>query len=107
MSTASSTRSLAVSSLSVAACWPSRPPPKRAPAHLPSVRCGLRAAAAVVPGQNWNTPDPVVRRAKLTADTLRLLSADAPILARMENMRRATIYAGQDRASPPSCSPPS
>ena len=34
---------------------------------------------------------------RLTADTLRLLSADAPILARMENMRRATIYAARNR----------
>jgi hypothetical protein len=48
-------------------------------------------------GQNWNTPDRSYDVTKLTADVLRLLSADAPILARMENMRRATIYAGQDR----------
>jgi hypothetical protein len=33
----------------------------------------------------------------LTADTVRLLTADAPILARMENLRRATIYAARDR----------
>ena len=48
-------------------------------------------------GQNWNTPDRSYDVKKLTADTLRLLSSDAPILARMENMRRAAIYAGQDR----------
>jgi hypothetical protein len=48
-------------------------------------------------GQNWNTPDRSYDVQKLTADTLRLLSPDAPIIARMENMRRATIYAGQDR----------
>jgi hypothetical protein len=48
-------------------------------------------------GQNWNTPNRSYDVQKLTADTLRLLSPDAPILARMENMRRATIYAGQDR----------
>jgi len=47
-------------------------------------------------GKNWNTPDPSYDIKNLTADTLRLLSADAPILARMENMRRATIYAGKD-----------
>jgi hypothetical protein len=47
-------------------------------------------------GQGWNTPDRSYDIKNLTADTLRLLSADAPILARMENMRRATIYAGQD-----------
>jgi hypothetical protein len=45
---------------------------------------------------NWNAPDPSYDITKLTADTLRLLSPDAPILARMENMRRATIYAGRD-----------
>jgi hypothetical protein len=49
-------------------------------------------------GQGWNTPDRSYDVKKLTTDTLRLLSADAPILARMENIRRATIYAAQDRA---------
>lgn len=44
-------------------------------------------------GPGWNTPDPTYDAGRLTADMLRLLSADAPILARMENMRRATIYA--------------
>jgi hypothetical protein len=48
-------------------------------------------------GQNWNTPDRSYDVQKLTADVLRLLTPDAPIIARMENMRRATIYAGQDR----------
>jgi hypothetical protein len=49
-------------------------------------------------GEGWNTPDRRYDTKKLTADTLRLLSADAPVLARMENMRRATIYAQQDRS---------
>jgi len=49
-------------------------------------------------GQGWNTPDGSYDVNRLTADTLRLLSADAPILARMENLRRATIYASKDRA---------
>ncbi|HET7219804.1 MAG TPA: hypothetical protein VFJ02_17225 [Vicinamibacterales bacterium] len=56
--------------------------------------------AALLPwastGQGWNTPDRSYDIKNLTADTLRLLSPDAPILARMENMRRAAIYAGQD-----------
>jgi hypothetical protein len=47
-------------------------------------------------GQGWNTPDRSYDIKNLTDDTLRLLSADTPILARMEIMRRATIYAGQD-----------
>jgi hypothetical protein len=48
-------------------------------------------------GQGWNTPDRNYDVQRLTADTMRLLSPDAPILARMENLRRATIYAAQDR----------
>jgi len=47
-------------------------------------------------GDGWNTPDRAYDVKQLTADTLRLLSADAPILARMENMRRATLYASQN-----------
>jgi hypothetical protein len=48
-------------------------------------------------GSSWNTPDASYDLQKLTADTLRLLTPTAPVLARMENMRRATIYAGKDR----------
>jgi hypothetical protein len=48
-------------------------------------------------GQGWNTPDKSYDVQKLTADTMRLLTADAPVLARMENLRRATIYAASDR----------
>jgi hypothetical protein len=44
-------------------------------------------------GKNWRLPDPSYEVAGLVEDTLALLSADAPILARMENMRRAAIYA--------------
>ena len=47
---------------------------------------------------NWHLPDPSYDRANLVADTLRLLSADAPIVDRMENMRRATIYADENPA---------
>ena len=55
--------------------------------------------AAVLPwgqGEGWNTPDRSYDVERLTADTLRLLSPDAPVLARMENLRRATIYASKD-----------
>lgn len=48
-------------------------------------------------GQGWDTPDPSYDVHRLTADTVRLLSPDAPILARMETLRRATIYAARDR----------
>lgn len=47
-------------------------------------------------GPGWNTPDRRYDVQRLTGDTLRLLSADAPILTRMENMRRAVIYATTD-----------
>ncbi|HZF30945.1 MAG TPA: hypothetical protein VE907_17650 [Gammaproteobacteria bacterium] len=46
--------------------------------------------------KDWRSPDPGYRVANLTADTLRLLTPDAPMLSRMENLRRATIYASQD-----------
>jgi hypothetical protein len=48
-------------------------------------------------GPGWNRPDRSYDVQRLTADTLRLLSPDAPVLARMENLRRATIYAARDR----------
>ena len=48
-------------------------------------------------GPGWNTPDRAYDVQKLTADTLRLLTPTTPVIARMEIMRRATIYAGQDR----------
>jgi hypothetical protein len=47
-------------------------------------------------GPGWNTPDRQYDLVRLTADTLALLNADAPILARMENMRRAAVYATRD-----------
>ncbi len=48
-------------------------------------------------GHGWNTPDHSYDLQRLAGDTMRLLSADAPVLARMENLRRATIYASPDR----------
>jgi hypothetical protein len=56
--------------------------------------------AALLPwgqGQGWNTPDGRYDVRRLTRDTLQLLTAEAPVLARMENLRRATIYAAGDR----------
>lgn len=43
-------------------------------------------------GPGWNTPSASYDVGRLPDDLLRLLSADAPVLARMENMRRAAIY---------------
>ena len=57
-------------------------------------------SAALLPwgsGNGWKSPLASYDVQKLTADTLPLLTPTAPVLARMENMRRATIYAGQDR----------
>jgi hypothetical protein len=48
-------------------------------------------------GSGWNTPSPSYDARRVTADTLELLTPDAPVLARMENLRRATIYASQNR----------
>lgn len=56
--------------------------------------------AALLPwstGQGWNTPDRSYDVQRLTADTMKLLSREMPVLARMENLRRATIYAAQDK----------
>jgi hypothetical protein len=49
------------------------------------------------PGTGWNSPDRKYDIQRLTADTLQLLTPTTPVLARMEIMRRATIYAGQDK----------
>jgi len=49
------------------------------------------------PGPGWNSPDRSYDIQRLTADTLQLLTPTTPVLARMEIMRRATIYAGQDK----------
>ena len=57
------------------------------------------AGEAVLPwgsGPSWNNPDRRYDVQRLTADVLRLLTSNAPVLARMENIRRATIYAAQD-----------
>jgi hypothetical protein len=49
-------------------------------------------------GSGWNTPDRSYDIKRLVADTNAILTPDSPILTRMENMRRATIYAMRDPA---------
>jgi hypothetical protein len=44
----------------------------------------------------WNSPDARYDLRNLVADTTRLLTPDAPVLVRMENLRRAAIYASRD-----------
>ncbi len=47
-------------------------------------------------GSGWNTPDRGYDIKRLVVDTTSALSSEAPILNRMENIRRATIYAMRD-----------
>ena len=49
-------------------------------------------------GQGWNTPAQSYDIKRLVADTTGVLTPDAPVLTRMENLRRATIYAMRDPA---------
>jgi hypothetical protein len=50
------------------------------------------------PGPGWNTPDPTYDISRLVADTTAALTPDTAVLTRMENLRRATIYAMRDPA---------
>jgi hypothetical protein len=59
------------------------------------------AAAPMLPwaaSRDWHSPHPGYEVENLAPDTLRLLSPEAPVLARMENMRRAAIYAERNPA---------
>ncbi|HJU41787.1 MAG TPA: hypothetical protein VJ691_03195 [Vicinamibacterales bacterium] len=47
-------------------------------------------------GPGWNTPDHSYDIKKLVADTTAALTPESPVLTRMENLRRATIYAMRD-----------
>lgn len=53
-------------------------------------------AASLPWGDGWNRVDRGYDKARLPADTLRLLDQDAPVIARMETLRRAAIYASAD-----------
>src|SRR5690242_8418141 len=46
----------------------------------------------------WNSPDPTYDVSRLPSDVPTLLTATMPVSARMETLRRATIYASRDRA---------
>ena len=48
-------------------------------------------------GSSWNNPDGRYEVQRLTGDVLRLLTPEAPVLTRMENLRRAAIYAAQNK----------
>ena len=49
-------------------------------------------------GSGWNTPDHSYDIKALVVDTTAALTPDTPVLTRMENLRRATIYAMRDPA---------
>jgi hypothetical protein len=51
---------------------------------------------AAGPAAGWNAPLASYRTAGLADDVVGLLATDAEVLTRMENLRRATIYAQQD-----------
>lgn len=56
-------------------------------------------AASLPWGKGWNAPDRQYDTTRLGADTLRLLDAGTPVIARMETLRRAAIYASANAAS--------
>jgi hypothetical protein len=47
-------------------------------------------------GRSWESIQPDYDVSRLIDDTIALLSADAPVIVRMETLRRATIYARKD-----------
>lgn len=91
MPTSRTSRALALASLLLV--------PAAAEAGSPLICFPFQTGSAeVLPwasGEGWKTPDPAYDVRQLTTDMLRLLSPTAPVLARMENMRRAAIYASQ------------
>src|SRR5687768_14261166 len=58
----------------------------------PSLPWGSAAAAG------WNNPDPTYDVSRLPVDVPALLTDATPVSARMETLRRATIYASRDKA---------
>lgn len=48
--------------------------------------------------EGWKNPDPTYDLKRLTADVTTLLASPMPVSARMETLRRATIYAAKDHA---------
>lgn len=49
-------------------------------------------------GSGWNSPRSDYDRSRLATDTLTLLGPRTPVIARMETLRRAAIYASADGA---------
>ena len=49
-------------------------------------------------GSNWNQPDRAYNIQNLVSDTLAILDQGAPVLVRMETLRRAVLYGVDDHA---------
>lgn len=60
---------------------------------------GASPSLAWGPGSGWKNPLPGYDRSRLAADTQALLGPQAPVLARMETLRRAVVYASTDAAA--------
>ena len=60
---------------------------------------GAQSLPWSVSGATWNSPDPGYNLRNLAADTLAILDRDAPVLVRMETLRRAALYGAQDHAA--------
>ena len=59
----------------------------------------VTGAATLLPwgdGSSWNTPLASYDSRNLARDTMALLTSETPVIVRMENMRRATIYASRN-----------
>jgi hypothetical protein len=50
-------------------------------------------------GSNWNAPDQAYNVRNLVSDTLAILDQGAPVLVRMETLRRAVLYGVNDHAA--------
>ena len=48
-------------------------------------------------GKDYNSPDPHYDVARLTQDTLSLLTPNTPVIVRMETLRRAALYGAKDQ----------
>ena len=74
--------------------------PPRAEAGPPAIchqfQTGGAPSLPWAEGSGWRRTVPTYDLQRLTDDTLRLLTPTTPVLARMETIRRATIYASTD-----------
>jgi hypothetical protein len=57
----------------------------------------IGAARSLPMGHDWQEIDPKYDASHLVADTLAILTPDAPVKVRMETIRRATVYASRNR----------